>query len=1202
MGVTFTKEQQQVIDLRDRNILVSAAAGSGKTAVLVERIITRLTKDTPPINVDELLVVTYTEAAAAEMKERIRNAIEKALEDCPEDEHLQRQATLVHNAKVTTIHSFCLSVIRDYFHTIDLDPGFRTGEDGELKLMKQDVVDEVLETWYQEANPDFLYLVESLATGRDDQHIGEIILKLYEYSRSYPNPEAWLDSCVQYYNLTSVEAFEQAPFIQKLLKDIQEVLKDIEDNLNFAKMICNEEDGPKAYLGAVDSDLMWMEKLQKAQGFDEKEKILSLLEWQGLKRNTDKQVSPAKIEMVKNIREECKKTINGLKENYFYDEVENMLANMNAAKSNMEVLSKLVKDFANAYTKKKRSKNIIDFSDMEHYALEILTREEEGKLVPSPAAKEYQEKFEEVMIDEYQDSNYVQEAILTSVSSVSNGRYNVFMVGDVKQSIYRFRLARPELFMDKYHTYSEEEAKQQRIDLHKNFRSRREVLESTNYIFRQIMTMGFGGIEYDERAALYVGADYEEKPGNETEVLLIDVSERAEDLSVRETEGLVVAKRIKELVGNHLIFDKKTGEYRRAEYGDIVVLTRSIKGWTDVFLRVLKEEGVPAYSISKEGYFETREIQMLLDYLRVLDNPRQDIPFTAVLSSPFAGVSTEELAMIKSEMQEKTFYECVCSYIENGANAALKDKLWHFMEQLETFRRKVPYTAIHNLLWDILEETGFGNYVAALPAGEQRTANVEMLIEKAISFESTSYKGLFHFVRYIEQLKKYDVDYGEANIQDESSNVVGLMSIHKSKGLEFPIVIVAGMEKNFNLKDASSSVVLHSELGAGIDFVDIESREKSPSLLKRIIQQEIKKESVAEELRILYVAMTRAKEKLILTGTISNLEKRLVECCGLKYRKELALPYTRLTEAKKYFDWVIPALYRNQAMGPVLELYGVESPWQNKMYHEEVPILVRTINIEEMTQDALEAEWKDMITRKVLEDWNTEFVYDEKLKAHLEEQFEYSYPYNREAGIKQKVSVSELKKQAYLEEEEIEEEVVIPLLPKFMQQETKLSGASRGTAYHRLLELLDFARDYDASELKDAISNMVDNCLLTEEMAECVEISDILIFLNSSVGQRVQKASRRNQFHAEQPFVLGDEKEDSEMVLVQGIIDVYFEEDGELVVLDYKTDRVWKEEELLERYKLQLDYYAEVLEKVTEKRVKEKIIYSFTLQKEIEVK
>lgn len=1201
MGVTFTKEQQQVIDLRDRNILVSAAAGSGKTAVLVERIITRLTKDTPPIDVDELLVVTYTEAAAAEMKERIRSAIEKALEECPEDEHLQRQATLVHNAKVTTIHSFCLSVIRDYFHTIDLDPGFRVGEDGELKLMKQDVADEVLEAWYQEAHPDFLHLMESFATGRDDRHIGEIILKLYEYARSYPNPNAWLESSVRYYGISSVEELEQASFIQKLMQDVHEVLHDVEANLYFARQICEEADGPKAYLEAVDSDLIWLSKLQDAEGFAEVQKVLSGLQWQSLKRNTEKSVSQAKIEMVKEIRNGCKDTINELKANYFYDEASQMLANMNAAKSNMEVLAKLVKDFAETFAQKKQSKNMIDFSDMEHYALQILTREEDETLVPSPAAKEYQGKFQEIMIDEYQDSNYVQEAILTSVSSVQQGRYNIFMVGDVKQSIYRFRLARPELFMEKYHTYSEKDAKEQRVDLHKNFRSRREVLESTNYIFRQIMTEGFGGIAYDDKAALYVGAEYEEKPDNETEVLLIDVAERAEEFSVRETEALVVANRIKELVGHHLILDKKTGKYRKAEYRDIVVLTRSIKGWTDVFLRVFKEEGVPAYSISKEGYFETREIQMMLDYLRVLDNPCQDIPFTAVLSSPFAGVTTEELAVIKGDTNGKTFYECVLAYMTNGTDGALKDKLQHFTEQLETFRKKVPYTAIHNLIWDILEKTGFGNYVAALPAGEQRVANLEMLIEKAISFETTSYKGLFHFVRYIEQLKKYEVDYGEANIQDETSNVVGLMSIHKSKGLEFPIVIVAGMGKKFNLKDISDSVVLHSELGAGIDFVDVESREKSPSLLKRIIQQEVQKESVAEELRILYVAMTRAKEKLILTGTVANLEKRLSDCCSLKYRQEQALPYTRLVEARNYFDWVIPALYRSRVLEPILESFEIENPWQNPLYQAEVPIVVRTINLEDMTQHAFFEKWKDTITRQTLQEWNTEKVYDKQLKAHLKEQFEFAYAYKQEEKIKQKMSVSELKKQLYLEKEEIEEEAVIPLLPKFVQQDTEPTGASRGTAYHRVLELLDFSQIYDEEKLIHAIEEMVENNLLTQEMAKCVEIQDILKFLASSVAKRMQKASRKNQFHAEQPFVLGEQKENAEMVLVQGIIDAYFEEDGELVVLDYKTDRVQRPEELLERYKVQLDYYAQVLAQVTLKRVKEKMIYSFTLEAEIEV-
>ncbi len=1196
MAVTFTKEQQQVIDLRDRNILVSAAAGSGKTAVLVERIITRLTKDASPIDVDRLLVVTFTEAAAAEMKERIRNAIEKALEEHPEDEHLQRQATLVHQAKVTTIDSFCLSVIRDYFHTIDLDPGFRVAEDGELKLLKQDVIDEVLERWYEQASPRFHKFIDGFSGKRDDNKIGDIILKLFEYSRSYPNPTTWLNNCVQYYGVSNVKELEEAPYIQDVLKEIVTILQDVQDELSYAKELCCDEDGPKAYEDAINSDLKWVKKALKTVGFGEMHEILTALEWESLKRNKGKEISQEKIEIVKDIRSKCKEIVGKIREQYFFEDMDVMLKNIRAAKDNVETLVQLVQDFSRTFTEKKQSKNMVDFSDMEHYALQILTREENGKFVPSPAAKEYQEKFEEIMIDEYQDSNDVQETILTSVSKVDQGRYNIFMVGDVKQSIYRFRLARPELFMEKYHQYSEEDINKQRIDLHKNFRSRREVLESTNYIFRQIMTEGFGGIEYDDKAALYVGADYAEKTGNETEVLLIDVAEQDEELSAREIEALAVAKRIKELVGCHEVFDKNTLEYRKAEFRDIVILTRSIKGWTDVFLRILKEEGIPAYSISKEGYFEAREIQLLLDYLRVIDNPRQDVSLVATLTSVFGNVTAEELALIKSSVANKNFYECVLAYVQTGEQTVIREKLQQFLAQLDRFRRKVPYTAMHDLLWDILDETGFGNYVAALPAGEQRTANLEMLVEKAISFEATSYKGLFHFVRYIEQLQKYKVDYGEANIQDESANVVNLMSIHKSKGLEFPIVFVAGMDKKFNLQDTSDSVVLHSRWGVGIDFIDVGNREKSPLILKRIIQNEVRKESVAEELRILYVAMTRAKEKLIMTGTVSNLERRILDCVQLSHHQEVSLPYTRLTEARKYFDWLLPALYRNQALAPVMDYLGMEKPWQNKFYSEEIPFAVKVIRPSEMALEMLEEVCEDGISQLALAAWNTDKVYDASLKQHLEEQFSFVYPYEQETDTKQKVSVSDLKKRAYMEEGEIEEEVVIPLLPKFMQEEQEATGATRGTAYHRVLELLDFSEDYDAEKLQQAIQNMVARHLMTEEMAQCVTRKDILVFLSSPIAKRMKQAAQKNQFHAEQPFVLGEGA-----MLVQGIIDVYFEEDGELVVLDYKTDRVRQASELTERYQLQLDYYAKVLEQVTQKRVKEKIIYSFSLQKEIEL-
>ncbi len=1200
MGVTFTKDQQKVIDLRNRNILVSAAAGSGKTAVLVERIITRLTKDTPPIDVDQLLIVTFTEAAAAEMKERIRNAIEKALEEDPENEHLQRQSSLIHGALITTIHSFCLSVIRDYFHTIDLDPSFRIGEEGELKLLKQDVLEEVLEKWYQESSPEFILFLESIATGKDDRKLEEVVLQLYEYSRSYPNPEQWLNHCVDNYDIESAEDFEQTDFAKMILEYVQHIINDVESNLICAREICLEEDGPRVYEDAIESDLMFVNKVKSVSTYQGKQNVFTSLKWAKLASSRDKSVDEDKKEQVKLLREECKKTIEELRESYFFDSVDEICYGMLHAKSNVQVLVAIVKEFAEAFLEKKQEKNMIDFSDMEHLALRILTTEENGEIVPSPVAKEYQERFLEVMIDEYQDSNYIQEAILTSVSTVSKGQPNIFMVGDVKQSIYRFRLSRPELFMEKYHSYSVEDAKEQRIDLSKNFRSRREVLDSTNFVFKQIMTKAFGGITYDDKAALYVGASYEEMPNNETEVCVVDAAELPGGENKKELEALAVASKIKHLVKSHKVLDKKTGEYRSASYKDIVILTRSLKGWTDVFLKVLKQEDIPAYSASQEGYFQTREIQMILDYLRVLDNPLQDVSFVSVLTSPFGMVTDEELAQIKGGSEENYFYKKTISYIEQGSNGVLKEKLIGFMKQYDAFRNQVPYTAIHVLLWKIMEETGYRNYIAAMPSGEQRTANLDMLIEKAVAFESTSYKGLFHFVRYIEQLQKYDVDYGEANIVDETSDVVRIMSIHKSKGLEFPIVFVIGMNKLFNLQETRNSVVLHSELGAGMDFVDVEKRVKYPSLLKKLIQNEIEKESVAEELRVLYVAMTRAKEKLILFGVVPNLETVLKKYKGLDSHGEYQLPYTRIVKAKKYFDWIFPALYRNKVFDSVREEYGIDGCTYNLFYNLDVPMKVELISFDDLLEEKKVELIEEYLTKTILEQWDTGKVYDFDTKEQLLEQFGFVYEYSAAAETKPKMSVSELKKKAYMEEEEMTEEEVFPLLPKFMQEETGVDGAARGTAYHRVMELLDFKKDYTLELLEKDIESMIAEQLIGKEDADVVKRKDILCFLESPVGKRVKAASIHGKMHTEQPFVLGEQM-GAEMTLVQGIIDVYFEENGGLIVLDYKTDRVRKVSELVERYQVQLDYYAKALERVTNKKVKEKIIYSFTLQEEIEV-
>lgn len=1229
MGVSWTEEQEQVIRLRNRNILVSAAAGSGKTAVLVERIITRLTEDEPPIDVDQMLVVTFTEAAAAEMKERIRDAIEKKLEEQPENVHLQRQATLIHNAQVTTIHSFCLSVIRDYFHMIDLDPGFRIADEGELKLLRQDVLEEVLENCYEAGEKSFLDCIESFAAGRDDKKMEEIILQLYEFSRSNPEPEKWLRQCVKSYEVDTMEAFEASEGAVYAKESLRRSLEETQALLEEGLRQCQEPDGPYMYADALEEDLAGIQKLLAQTTMQGMYDLFADWKWKRFAANKDKNVSEELTASVKNIREEVKGTVGALREQFFYEAPEELWKDMAEAGKTMSVLAELVQSFADAFEEKKRSKNLIDFSDMEQYALRILTEKTGEGLIPSEAAKDYQKKFAEVMIDEYQDSNLIQEAILTSVSTVSEGNYNVFMVGDVKQSIYRFRLSRPELFMEKFNTYNIEESQKQRIDLHKNFRSRREVLDSTNFVFEQIMTKELGEITYDEKAALYVGADYAEKPGMETEVLLVNTAEdsseqaAAREESDREMEARAIAARIKRLVGTHPVFDKKSGEYRPAKYSDIVILTRSLKGWTDVFTEVLNREGIPTFTGSKEGYFETREIRLLLDYLRVLDNPRQDLPLAAVLKSMFAGLSSEEFARIKCEEKEVPFYQAVQDYRMMGDGGEIKEKLDRCYEKMERFRERLPYTAIHELLWQILDETGYGNYVAAMPGGEQRAANLEMLVEKAIAFEATSYKGLFNFVRYIEQLQKYDIDYGEANIADEQADTVRLMSIHKSKGLEFPIVIVAGMSKRFNMQDTTGSIVVHPELGVGVDAVDLEYRTKVPTFLKKVIQRKVQLENLGEELRVLYVALTRAKEKLILIGSISNLEKKLKSFASIQGREETALPFGMLSRATSYFDWILPALFRNQVLADLLNAYGMNVPFTNARYQKEVPLIVEEIFPEHLVLQETAEEVEQALTEEILRNWDTDSVYDERMRAQIEEQFSYQYPYEAMQKMKMKFTVSELKKRSEPQEEagEIlyEEPEVVPLIPNFMREKTEmgytgtLSGASRGTAYHKFLELLDFGKIYTISQLRSEAEKFCEEGKMQPEMAESIYYKDILELLESPLGVRLRNAAQRGCLKKEQPFVLGvsadtiypelckGQEEEEELLIVQGIIDVYFEESDGIVVVDYKTDRVASPEELVERYEKQLRYYGEVLERLTGKKVKEKMIYSFARKEEVRV-
>ena len=1276
MGVSWTTEQQQVIDLRNRNILVSAAAGSGKTAVLVERIVKIITDKNHPVDIDHLLIVTFTNAAAAEMRERIGNAIEKALDEQPGNEHLLRQLTLIHNAQITTIDSFCLYVVRNHFHEIDLEPNFRIGDEGELKLLREDVLGRVLEQNYEEPSEAFSDFVEGYASGRTDAALNEMILQLYEFSRSYPWPEKWLDSFVGIYRIENREELDRAEWLAPLTQNICFVLKDCEQLLKQALAVTQQDDGPDMYEKAVRSDLEKYESLSKLTSFCELSVALSDIKYDRLASSRGFEGDPDKLELVKSLREQAKDVVKKLCKQYFFCSPEMMIEQLERTEPMLEEIVRLTKQFADEFAAAKRRKNLVDFHDVEHFALQILVDEETEKA--KKTAEEFRDTFEEIMIDEYQDSNEVQETLLRSISREERGENNIFMVGDVKQSIYRFRLARPELFMKKYDSYSLEESTTQRIDLHKNFRSREEVLTCTNDIFYKIMVRSLGNVEYDAEAALYPGASYPVSADFIPEILLADSNdELLEDTELTDKKTLEaknVAEEIKHLMKTQQVTDKAAGTLRAAHYSDIVILLRSLSGWADSLVEVLNGNGIPAHTVSSTGYFSTVEVQTVLSMLRLLDNPRQDIPMAAVLRSPMAGLTDEELAVLRLEDGSVPFHEAVLELAEGlyeedgqkeisdseadseadqkqGRNADGKKeddiettahrKLLKFYKKYRQLRQLVPDTPIHELIEIILRETGYGHYVAAMPAGSRRTANLNMLLEKAAAYEKTSYKGLFHFVRYIDELQKYDVDFGEADMVGENEDVVRIMSIHKSKGLEFPIVIVSGMGKNFNKQDTRSKMVLHPELGIGLDYMDGKKRIKSSTIAKKAIAKQIELENLGEELRVLYVALTRAKEKLILTGTLKDAAEKLEfyrQQANLSKAADRPLSYLTREGASGYLDWILPAVLS----------YGDKYP-------------VRIVEAAELVLDEVEnqLEQNEDLTERIEE---IEAA-DTQLVGQLKQRFLQRYPYQVDVLRKNKYSVSELKHRAMREKFEAEqeetipaflEEPVTPTIPLFIQRQEKITpdqnvsgqgvqvnrGALRGTAVHRVMECYDFTSEKSVQEQMDAMEKEEK---ITADMRTLVKERIVADFVSSETGKRMALAQRMGALYREKPFVMGFTEEELEnygfgagaqmienevqtenaqqeivlenvsrenhmheedLTLIQGIIDVFWIEDDGITVLDYKTDRVDTAQELIDRYATQLKLYADALERVFATRklkVKEILIYSFRLEKLISI-
>ncbi len=791
-------------------------------------------------------------------------------------EHLRKQNTLLHHALITTIDSFCAYIVRNYFHLIDLDPSFRVGEEGELRMLQGDVAERILSEAYEQGSEEFHEFVEAFSTGRSDDGLVELIRKLYIFSTSYPYPKEWLVSCKDEYQISSVKEVEQAPWMQLLKSDIEKNLEEIRMLAEVGIALCRQEDGPYLYEEALSQDLKTVELLLKADSFEAQQEVFSHLSYARLSGKKMPEASENKKELVKNYRNQIKDGLNEIKEQYFGVPFETAAKYLQEAGGPVGVLIDLTLRFSEAFAEKKREKNLLDYSDLEHFALEILIHHTENGDERSEAAKELSAHFYEILIDEYQDSNLVQEKLLTAVSRMEEGQNNIFMVGDVKQSIYRFRLARPDLFMEKYHSYLQKAGDKVRIDLHKNFRSREEVLAGINFIFYQIMGESLGGVEYDEDAALYAGAVFEENSEpvlRETELLLVE-SDEAEwkqmetEENVQELEARLVADKIQEIVGKFPVVDKENGGYRKAEYGDIVILLRTMNGWAENFKKILESRGIPASVTTKTGYFSAQEVVTVLNYLRILDNPLQDIPFAGVLLNLPDAFTMEELAKIKCAGKESSdetlkFFECMLLYEKTDGAAEIQRKISRFLEQFYTLRVKVAYTPIHELLWDIYESLGLIEYYMANALGEQKKANLEMLFEKARDYEKTSYRGLFNFVRYIENLQKYQIDFGEADITASQENTVKIMSIHKSKGLEFPIVFVSGLGKLFNQQDARASLVIHPDLGIGADWIDTKRRTKAPTLLKKAVQRQIQLENLGEELEGALRRFDQSKRKVI---------------------------------------------------------------------------------------------------------------------------------------------------------------------------------------------------------------------------------------------------------------------------------------------------------------------------------------------------
>lgn len=1343
----WTQEQQNVIDSRGGNLLVAAAAGSGKTAVLVERIIQMILNSDLKIDIDKLLVVTFTNAAASEMRERIGDAISKKLDENPEDEHLQDQLVLLNKASITTIHSFCLEVIKSNFHKINLDPNFRIGDETECSLMKLEAIDETFDILYEQNDEEFCYLVDCYAEKRGDSNLQNLILSIYSFVMASPYPKVWLKESAEDFNITDDFDFATSKWAKAILETVKIQMEGIEKSLckaiedvygidelvTFTDKLKIEYEKIKEILYACDTSWSDAYRQISSMTFENYAK--------GVKRIPKDAPSYIKEEKdkAKKIRDNAKKSIEKIKTSVFNKNYDDLKDEIKFLYPIVKSLSDVVLMFEQIYSQKKRDKGIIDFNDIEHFALQILTEtdengdfvfDKEGKNIPSDIALEYREKFYEIFIDEYQDSNQVQEVILSTIAKQKEP--NRFMVGDVKQSIYRFRQAKPEIFLQKYATYDTDlSSKYKKIMLYKNFRSRKEVVDSVNYIFEHIMSKNLGEIDYNEEEKLNLGANFEEVEdekiilGGATEIHLMEKKvpevedpdeeeEEGEDLDASQIEARMVGKIIRDIMRPNengeimQVFDKKLETYRNVEYKDIVILLRATSAWAPVFAEELINMDIPTYADMGQGYFETMEIQVIMSFLKVIDNPMQDIPLIAILRSPIYGFTPEDFIDIRITDKKVSFYEAMRMFVgekidlsneeeqdisedeisddtgneiidvninkensyvdadmddyyqninyedfeyeneefiyndevmyesyinenveddliyeinsniegdEESQKSELELKVRRFLDDLKELQEKSMYMSTDEFLWYIYTNSGYYAYCGALPGGSQRQANLRILFERAKQFEETSFKGIFNFINFISKLKKSNSDMGSAKTLGENANVVRIMSIHKSKGLEFPIVICSGMGRNFNTMDFRKDVLYHHELGYGPQIVDFERRISYPSIAKEALKCKINIENISEEMRILYVALTRAKEKLIITSSIKDIEQNMHKWSSNISTEKMVSKYDILN-GKNYMDWMMPAIIKHKDLEDIRDTYNLstsismedESKWSVKTWSRD------DIDFEKHEKEGI----REVLNTMDLSQHDTEYY------EQIEKKLNFEYPYLGVVKKAASISVTEIKKR---QEEYEEQEDSLGLYkhkttlkkPKFLsesQKSEKITGARRGTIVHLIMEVLDFEKVNTESEIKAQIQDLVKRRIITEKESQVLSPRKIMRFFKSPIAKRMlsSKFVKREQkiytqikmndiYLNDEIFKNNRETYENESVMLRGVIDLYFEEDDGLVILDYKTDFVDKnnKKEIIHKYKKQIEIYADVLSKLTGKKVKEKYLYLFGIDEQVKV-